>query len=132
MNACDIRRTGTVSSSRQCCTRLLLYFALALAGIVSSVFQEIAASTVVVLPLLTNAAQVRGLSPYEAERGYPVRLRAMVMFIKEDPDPLCFVQDSSGALFVSRTRTNSSAIHAGERSEERRVGKECRYRWSRY
>jgi len=55
------------------------------------------------LPLLTTAAQVRGLSRDEARRGYPIRLRAVVTF--NDPDMrLLFVQDGTAGIYAEAWR----------------------------
>jgi len=48
-------------------------------------------------PILTRAEQVRELSPAEANRGYPVHLRAIVTFVD---DFALFVQDSSAGIGV--------------------------------
>lgn len=51
------------------------------------------------LPTLTTAQQVRLLSPDEANRGYPVRLRAVVTY--SDPaNQDFFVQDGSAGIYV--------------------------------
>jgi signal transduction histidine kinase/CheY-like chemotaxis protein len=49
------------------------------------------------LPTLTQAEQIRELSPKEANRGYPVRLQAIVTFVD---DFALFVQDSSAGIAV--------------------------------
>ncbi len=52
------------------------------------------------LPQLTTAQQVRVLSPDEANRGYPVRLRAVVTYC--DPGEIdFFVQDSTAGIYVN-------------------------------
>jgi signal transduction histidine kinase len=51
------------------------------------------------LTTLTTAAQVRGLTPDQARRHYPVRLKAVVTYF----DPVAgdlFLQDSTGAVYV--------------------------------
>jgi PAS domain S-box-containing protein len=66
------------------------------------------------LPTLTRAEQIRELSLQEANRGYPVRLRAVVTYFDQQqappdaagslpgpPTPTMFVQDSSGGIFVN-------------------------------
>jgi len=53
------------------------------------------------LPTLTTARQVRELTPDEANRGYPVHLRAVVT---DDDDTWTggfFVQDASAGIYVS-------------------------------
>ena len=42
------------------------------------------------------------------------------------------VANSSGNLFQAGTQVTSTAAEINARSEERRVGKECRSRWSPY
>ena len=39
---------------------------------------------------------------------------------------------TTAGLVLSATMATASAVNVGERSEERRVGKECRSRWSPY
>ena len=52
------------------------------------------------LPLLTSARQVRELSPAEAGRGYPVRLRGVLTF--HEPNwYLSFIQDESGGVYIN-------------------------------
>jgi signal transduction histidine kinase/CheY-like chemotaxis protein len=51
------------------------------------------------LPVLADVGKVRGLSPAEAERRYPVRLRGVVTYF--DPTwSMLFVQDATGGIFV--------------------------------
>ena len=50
------------------------------------------------LPLLTHADQIRGLTPEEASRGYPVRLRGVIT--NNVPAPDFFVQDSTAGIYV--------------------------------
>lgn len=51
------------------------------------------------LPALTTVAAVRRLSPAEADRGYPVRLRAVVTYF--DPrSRYLVVQDATGGIYV--------------------------------
>jgi signal transduction histidine kinase len=50
------------------------------------------------LPLLTRADQVRRLSPEEAARGYPVRIRGVIT--DHVPAPDFFVQDTSAGIYV--------------------------------
>jgi signal transduction histidine kinase/CheY-like chemotaxis protein len=49
--------------------------------------------------LLTQASSIRNLSPAEAARHHPVRLRAVVTYVDKDWQML-FVQDSTGGVFV--------------------------------
>jgi PAS domain S-box-containing protein len=54
----------------------------------------------VALPLLTTAQQIRELTPDEANRGYPVRLRAVVTYF--DAAQLDFlVQDATAGIYVN-------------------------------
>jgi signal transduction histidine kinase/CheY-like chemotaxis protein len=62
------------------------------------------------LPTLTRAEQTRELSPAEANRGYPVRLRAIVTFVD---DFALFVQDSSAGIAVIASGL-SHDVHAGQ------------------
>jgi hypothetical protein len=51
------------------------------------------------LPTLTSCKQIRSLSREEAQRGYPVHLRAVVTYF--DPVGLnWFLQDSTGGMFI--------------------------------
>ena len=52
------------------------------------------------LPLLTNVAQVKGLSAQQAQLGYPVRLRGVVTYY-EPQDWRAFVQDASGGIYLA-------------------------------
>ena len=51
------------------------------------------------LPVLTSVAEIRKLAPEEADRHYPVRLRAITVFRDADTNVLA-IQDSSGAMRV--------------------------------
>ncbi|MBM3841453.1 MAG: sensor histidine kinase [Verrucomicrobia bacterium] len=51
------------------------------------------------LNVLTQAVQVLKLSPSEASRDYPVRLRAVVTFFEQRTE-LCFVHDETGGVYV--------------------------------
>jgi signal transduction histidine kinase/CheY-like chemotaxis protein len=62
------------------------------------------------LPTLTRAEQARELSPAEANRGYPVRLQAIVTFVD---DFALFVQDSSAGIAVIASGL-SHDVHAGQ------------------
>jgi signal transduction histidine kinase len=59
--------------------------------------------TAATLPLLTTAAAVRQLPPEEAEKGYPVRLRAVVTAHRPDFG-LLFVQDATAGIYVEAWR----------------------------
>jgi hypothetical protein len=55
------------------------------------------------LPALTKAHDVHGLTPDQAARSYPVRLRTVVTYYDPYIDPLhptVWVSDSSGGIYV--------------------------------
>jgi PAS domain S-box-containing protein len=52
------------------------------------------------LPVLTTAQQVRVLTPDEANRGYPVRLRAVVTY-SDIPNHDFFIQDATAGIYVN-------------------------------
>jgi len=52
------------------------------------------------LTTLTTAAEVRSLTPLEAEMNYPVRLEGVVTFF-DAPKDLAFIQDDTGAVYFS-------------------------------
>jgi PAS domain S-box-containing protein len=68
-----------------------------------------------VLPTLTTVAQVRGLSPEEAQRGYPVRLNAVVTYTESRRSQF-FVQDATAGIYVSAWR-HLFEIPAGQQVE---------------
>jgi len=55
------------------------------------------------LPWLTSLKTVRDLSPTEASRGYPVRVRGVVTYIDHSENDL-FIQDASAGLWVDGLR----------------------------
>src|ERR1035438_4057294 len=78
------------------------------------------------LPVLTHLAQIRQLTPEQAARGYPVRIRAVVTYYSTDgPDflgrdtymgaatPDLFVQDSTSGIYVNVPKT-ALALKAGQ------------------
>src|SRR6266702_8500386 len=67
------------------------------------------------LPLLTRASEIHALSPREAARGYPVRLRAVVTYYGGRGLEF-FVQDSSGGIYVEAGNTEV-AVQAGQEVE---------------
>ena len=67
------------------------------------------------LRLLLNTRQVRGLSPSESERGYPVRLRAVVTYYDAGRN-ICYVQDSTGGIYLA-PRDQELDIRAGDSVE---------------
>jgi len=60
------------------------------------------------LAVLTHARDIRNLSPSEANRAYPVHLRAVVTFVDAGPGEL-FVQDETAGIFVFRHASISDA-----------------------
>jgi PAS domain S-box-containing protein len=52
------------------------------------------------LPVLTKVAQIHALSLAEAQRGYPLHLRAVATFFDPGPKDL-FIQDDSGGIWVN-------------------------------
>lgn len=65
------------------------------------------------LPTLTSVRQVTELSPEEAARGYPVRLRGVITF-HEPTWFLNFIQDATGGVYL---RNFDSAVRAGSEVE---------------
>ncbi len=63
------------------------------------------------LPLLTSVAQIHGLAPREAQRGYPVRLRGVITYNLGQVG-ITFFQDSTGGIFVS-THGQAKEVRAG-------------------
>ena len=57
------------------------------------------------LPTLTHIEQVRGLTLEEAQRGYPVRLRAVVTYCHAADGDL-FIQDSTAGIWVDPKKIN--------------------------
>lgn len=65
------------------------------------------------LPVLTKVQQIRGLSPEEATKGYPVRLKAVVTFY--DPSlPDLFIQDSTGGIWVDVPPGGNANLKPGD------------------
>ena len=67
------------------------------------------------LPVLTNAEQVRRLSPEEAALGYPVRIRGVVT--DDVPTPDFFVQDTTAGIYVEGSLAPKFAHHWGDQVE---------------
>lgn len=64
--------------------------------------------------VLTNARDIRNLSPAEAKRPYPVHLRAVVTFVDPGPGEL-FLQDATAGIFVFEYGAVSDApLHTGQ------------------
>lgn len=64
------------------------------------------------LPLLRQAGQVRKLSPEEAARGYPVRVRGVIT--GDVPSPDFFVQDSTAGVYVEGSQSHLFPHHLGD------------------
>jgi signal transduction histidine kinase len=67
------------------------------------------------LPLLTHVDQVRRLTPAEAGRGYPVRIRGVIT--DDVPAPDFFVQDGAAGIYVEGSRTSVFPHRFGDRVE---------------
>ena len=66
------------------------------------------------LPVLTRAQQIRDLSPDQAERPYPVHLRAVINYLDSSIGEL-FVQDASNGVFVFISQSMSNLpLHSGQ------------------
>lgn len=71
------------------------------------------------LPTLTTIQKVRNLTPEEAKRGYPVRLKAVVTYF-DSVAPDMFLQDGTGAVWVKwsagmpKPQTGSLVMLEGE------------------
>jgi PAS domain S-box-containing protein len=65
------------------------------------------------LPLLTRIEQVRNLTASEAQRGYPVDLRAVVTYFDPGP-PNLFVQDSSAGIWVDLGESTRLSLKVGQ------------------
>ena len=64
------------------------------------------------LPVLTEAAQIRGLTPAESRLQYPVVLRGTVTFYAPDFG-LTFIQDATAGIFVN-VQGHAPDAHPGE------------------
>jgi signal transduction histidine kinase/CheY-like chemotaxis protein len=72
------------------------------------------------LPTLTKAHDVHGLTPHQAARNYPVRLRTVVTYYDPYIDPLhptVWVSDSSGGIYVELSTAPVVPFKAGDRLE---------------
>jgi signal transduction histidine kinase len=67
------------------------------------------------LPTLTSADQIRHLSPEEAARGYPVRIRGVI--ICDIPAPDFFIQDSTAGIYVEGDTTRRFSHVLGQEVE---------------
>lgn len=66
------------------------------------------------LPLLTEARQIRQLTPEDALRGYPVRVQAIVTFYRADICRELTIQDASGGIYVTNTSPKGYRLKAGD------------------
>ena len=67
------------------------------------------------LPCLTTAAQIHVLSPQQAARAYPVRLRGVVTFYDpyQEGNKALFVADASANIFVAPGSAKLPPMHVG-------------------
>ncbi|HEX5482182.1 MAG TPA: response regulator, partial [Terriglobia bacterium] len=87
-------------------------FAIAILGVATAVASP-TGSQAASLPVLTKVQQIRGLSPEEATKGYPVHLRAVVTFY--DPSvPDLFIQDSTGGIWVNVPPGGNANLKPGD------------------
>ena len=68
------------------------------------------------LPVLTNAAVVRNLSPEEAARHYPVRIKGTVTFFDQSQF-LRFIQDDSAGIYFYLADPADPALKSGQNVE---------------
>src|ERR1017187_4269321 len=71
------------------------------------------------LPVLTQAAQIRGLTSREAQRQYPIRLQGVLTYYMPELR-LTFFQDSTAGIYVNMLGTPPEA-HTGDLVEVRGV-----------
>ena len=65
---------------------------------------------------LRTAAQVRSLTPQQASRGLPVKLKGVVTFCNEGLNSR-FVQDDTAGIYFFNIRSNAPALTAGQTVE---------------
>lgn len=68
------------------------------------------------LPVLTRIEQVRNLTAGEAQRGYPVRVRAVVTYFGLIPGELpdLFIQDASAGIWVDLGKDTKASLRSGQ------------------
>src|SRR5262245_45969563 len=66
---------------------------------------------VTALPLLTSVAEIKRLTPEQAALGYPVCLRATVIFHNQHRD--CFIRDDTDGVFLARKQARTF-LEAGQ------------------
>jgi signal transduction histidine kinase len=64
------------------------------------------------LPVLTTVKEVKALTPQEASRKYPVRLRGVVTYVFED-NTSAILQDATAGLYVSAGNSPFLSLRAG-------------------
>jgi hypothetical protein len=67
------------------------------------------------LPVLTQAEQVRHLTPEQAARGYPVHIRGVIT--DDVPSPDFFMQDSTAGIYVEGNKSTTFPHHFGDSVE---------------
>jgi signal transduction histidine kinase len=65
------------------------------------------------LPLLTSIREIKNLTPEEAERKYPVRLRGVATYVFQFDNSSCLLQDDSGGLYVGQGNLPLPELRAG-------------------
>src|SRR5271156_5522548 len=106
---------GSVTAYVSKLSRTILPAALTLASGPFPVFAAKAGD----LPVLTKAAQIRGLTIEESRRQYPVVLRGAVTFYAPDFG-LTFIQDSTAGIFLN-VQGHAPDAHPGDLVEVRGV-----------
>jgi PAS domain S-box-containing protein len=102
---------------RQTCASTRILFLL-LVGVAVCLTRAAAAgattshSTSRILPTLTRIEQIRSLSPAEANRGYPVRIKGVITYYGGKGWEL-FVEDQTGGIYID-TAESVGDIHAGD------------------
>ena len=71
-----------------------------------------------ILPTLISVRQVREVTPEQAARGFPVRLRGVVTFCEATYDHGMFLHDSSGGIYV-KLGAGTNQFQSGEEVEVR-------------
>ncbi len=72
-----------------------------------------AAERIKPLPLLTSIAQIRGLKPEEARRGYPVKVRGVLTFSGAGD----VIHDSTWGIYVNVTPSQNALLQFGDYCE---------------
>jgi hypothetical protein len=61
------------------------------------------------LPALRTVAEVRQLSAFEANKGYPVILEGIITYCSYRAKDFCFLQDETGGIFIDDPPVNVPA-----------------------